>query len=197
MNDTQTPIDLDNFPLNEALRFADENSTTGGLVTQAALKTLAAKCRELTAVTEQLSEMTLRWELTNDSLFDKRALADRLAEELTAAREELADWRNAAEQVKAEYPDEVHCSCVAILRKQLKDTTEQRDAASAEFYRYHGLWDRATKQLETVMYQRDRLAEALRGVLRGTGCCQSDKPESHPLAKYKNALIALQSLKEH
>jgi len=53
MNDTPTPIDLDNFPLNEALRFADENSTTGGLVTQAALKTLAAKCRELTAVTEQ------------------------------------------------------------------------------------------------------------------------------------------------
>lgn len=40
-----------------------------------------------------------------------------------------------------------------------KQVTEQRDAASAEFYRYHGLWDRATKQLETVMYQRDRLAE--------------------------------------
>jgi hypothetical protein len=50
-----------------------------------------------------------------------------LNKELTAAREELADWHNAAEQVKAEYPDEVHCSCVAILRKQLKDSTEQRD----------------------------------------------------------------------
>ena len=38
--------------------------------------------RELTAAREELDEMTLRWELTNDSLFDKRALADRLAEAL-------------------------------------------------------------------------------------------------------------------
>ena len=50
---------------------------------------------------------------------------------------------------------------VVELNNQLTAVTEQRDAASAEFYRYHGLWDRATKQLETVMYQRDRLAEAL------------------------------------
>ena len=53
------------------------------------------------------------------------------------------------------------------------------------------------RELTAVTEQRDRLAEALRGVLHGTGCCQSDKPESHPLAKYKNALIALQSLNEH
>jgi hypothetical protein len=49
-------------------------------------------------------------------------------------------------------------------------------------------------ELTTVTEQRDRLAEALRGVLRATGCCPSDRPESHQLAKYKNALIALQSL---
>lgn len=30
----------------------------------------------------QLEEMTLRWERTNDALFDERALADRLAEAL-------------------------------------------------------------------------------------------------------------------
>ena len=52
-------------------------------------------------------------------------------------------------------------SAVDYASDQLTRVTEQRDAASAEFYRYHGLWDRATKQLETVMYQRDRLAEAM------------------------------------
>ena len=52
-------------------------------------------------------------------------------------------------------------SYISWLERELTAVTEQRDAASAEFYRYHGLWDRATKQLETVMYQRDRLAEAL------------------------------------
>jgi len=50
-------IDLDNLPLAEALGFADEGSTTGGLLTHAALKTLAAGCRELTAVTEQRDEL--------------------------------------------------------------------------------------------------------------------------------------------
>ena len=57
---TPTPskdeVNLDNLPLKDALRFVDENSTTGGLFTKAALKTLAAKCRELTAVTEQRDE---------------------------------------------------------------------------------------------------------------------------------------------
>lgn len=52
------------------------------------------------------------------------------------------------------------------IATKLEIVTEQLDAASAEFYRYHGLWDRATKQLETVMYQRDRLAEALRKIQR-------------------------------
>ena len=52
-------------------------------------------------------------------------------------------------------------SYISWLERELTAVTEQRDAASAEFYRYHGLWDRATKQLETVMYQRDRLAEAM------------------------------------
>ncbi len=50
---------------------------------------------------------------------------------------------------------------VPQLERELTAVTEQRDAANAEFYRYYGLWDRATKQLETVTEQRDRLAEAL------------------------------------
>ena len=50
------------------------------------------------------------------------------------------------------------------LERELTAVTEQRDAANAEFYRYYGLWDRATKQLETVTEQRDRLAEALKRI---------------------------------
>ena len=45
---------------------------------------------QLRRVTEQRDEMTLRWELTNDSLFDKRALADRLAEALESIIGEAA-----------------------------------------------------------------------------------------------------------
>ena len=54
---------------------------------------------------------------------------------------------------------------VPQLERELTAVTEQRDAANAEFYRYYGLWDRATKQLETVTEQRDRLAEALKELL--------------------------------
>jgi uncharacterized coiled-coil DUF342 family protein len=50
---------------------------------------LTAAREELKAVTKQRDEMTLRWELTNDSLFDKRALADRLAEALRNIKNEL------------------------------------------------------------------------------------------------------------
>jgi len=53
---------------------------------------------------------------------------------------------------------------VPQLERELTAVTEQRDAANAEFYRYYGLWDRATKQLETVTEQRDRLAEAMRKI---------------------------------
>jgi hypothetical protein len=78
------------------------------------------------------------------------------------------------------------CDLLNNLETELTAVTEQRDAASAEFYRYHGLWDRATKQLETVMYQRDRLAEAL-NKYRG----QIDNEGNH------SAPEALQSLNQN
>jgi hypothetical protein len=56
MNESE--IDLDNLPLVEALRFAHEGSTTGGLLTHAALKTLAAGCRELTAARAEIEAVT-------------------------------------------------------------------------------------------------------------------------------------------
>ncbi len=58
-----------------------------------------------------------------------------------------------------EHDEEVALAFTACrtLERELTAVTEQRDAANAEFYRYYGLWDRATKQLETVTEQRDRL----------------------------------------
>jgi hypothetical protein len=42
-------------------------------------------------IRSERDEMTLRWERVNDALFNERALADRLAHELSC----LADWRDA------------------------------------------------------------------------------------------------------
>ena len=45
------------------------------------------------------------------------------------ARAELAEWTDSAKNVRKEYDDEHHCSCVAILRKLLKDAERERDEA--------------------------------------------------------------------
>ena len=45
----------------------------------------------------------------------------RLIAERYEARAELAEWHDAAKHVDADHPDEKHCGCVAILRKQLTD----------------------------------------------------------------------------
>jgi hypothetical protein len=43
------------------------------------------------------------------------------------ARAELAEWKDSALNARKEYDDEHHCSCVAILRKLLKDAERKRD----------------------------------------------------------------------
>jgi hypothetical protein len=45
----------------------------------------------------------------------------RLMAERDDAREALAEWHDAALHVDSDHPDEMHCGCVPILRKQLKD----------------------------------------------------------------------------
>jgi hypothetical protein len=50
--------------------------------------------------------------------------ARRLERERDEAREELEDWRNAAKGAENPHPDEVHCTCVPLLHKQLKDARE-------------------------------------------------------------------------
>jgi hypothetical protein len=50
--------------------------------------------------------------------------ARRLERERDEAREELEDWRNAAKGAENPHPDEVHCTCVPLLHKMLKEARE-------------------------------------------------------------------------
>jgi hypothetical protein len=50
--------------------------------------------------------------------------AERLERERDEAREELEDWRNAAMGAETPHPDEVHCTCVPLLHKLLKEARE-------------------------------------------------------------------------
>jgi hypothetical protein len=94
---TETPrtdeweIYLDNLPLAAALSFADEGSTTGGLLTHAALKTLAAGCRELAAVTEQRDRLAEALKGADECLemanFSKYEYTRRMINEALAAVE--------------------------------------------------------------------------------------------------------------
>lgn len=84
--------------------------------------------KEYDQAIEQRDEMTLRWELTNDSLFDKRALADRLAEELTTTRQ-------------------AHDVVVLAFRKvdaELATVTKQRDRLAEALQKVVTSWDEAT-----------------------------------------------------
>ena len=65
-------------------------------------------------------------------------------------REELEDWHNAAKHVEADHPDEAHCGCVPILRKQ---NTELRTSL--------GWLVRACEQ-RIPWGQREKLDEELR-----------------------------------
>jgi hypothetical protein len=81
MNESE--IDLDNLPLAEALSFADEGSTTGGLLTHAALKTLAAGCRELTAARAEIEAIHATGGCSFKELHRVIEQRDRLAELLS------------------------------------------------------------------------------------------------------------------
>jgi hypothetical protein len=59
-------------------------------------------------------------------------LARRLERERDEARAELAEWTDSALNARKEYDDEHHCSCVAILRKLLKDAERERNEAREE-----------------------------------------------------------------
>jgi hypothetical protein len=88
--------------------------------------------------------------LTLASVTEQR---DRLERELDEVREKLADWENSAAHVEADHPDEVHCSCVPILRKLLCDARLERDEAVNNY-------ETAVLREHRMQDQRDRLAGA-------------------------------------
>lgn len=106
--------------------------------------------------------------------------ARRLECERDEAREALADWENAADHVEANHPDEVHCSCVPVLRKLLADARKERDEAIAdrdiarlsalESDRAH---DRMVAELEKVYKERDdALSQIVQAECRAERFCQ-------------------------
>ena len=156
--DSPTPrtdeVNLDNLPLEDALRFADENNTTGGLLIMAALKTLEVGCRELTAVTKEHDIVVLELRRVDNQLTAVTEQRDRLAEELKETKKHLKDANRGAEinahalrinadklttareEIK-ELDEELHTH-VTRLSNSLTAVTEQRDEARklAERYRY-------------------------------------------------------------
>jgi hypothetical protein len=69
-------------------------------------------------MTIQLGEQAARE--IND--LHRRRVAEMLKRERIAELEqELEDWRNAAKGAENPHPDEVHCTCVPLLRKLLQD----------------------------------------------------------------------------
>ena len=81
-------------------------------------------------------------------------LLNKLEREVDEVREKLADWENSAAHVEADHPDEVHCSCVPILRKLLCDARLERDEAVNNY-------ETAALREHRVQEQRDRLAKVL------------------------------------
>jgi hypothetical protein len=61
---------------------------------------------------------------------------EKVYKERDEARAELAEWTDSAKNVRKEYDDEHHCSCVPILRKLLKDAERERDEWAAMCGRY-------------------------------------------------------------
>jgi hypothetical protein len=75
-------------------------------------------------------------------------VARKLERERDEARAELAEWTDSAKNVRKEYDDEHHCSCVPILRKLLKDAERERDEWAAMCGRYKQERDEQLKDLE-------------------------------------------------
>jgi cytochrome c1 len=51
----------------------------------------------------------------------EKGLREKAERERDEARAALSEWEDAAMHVDSDHPDEKHCGCVPILRKQLKD----------------------------------------------------------------------------
>jgi hypothetical protein len=119
---SESEIDLDNLPLAEALRFADEGSTTGGLVTRAALKTLAAGCRELTAARAEIEELKSRFTKLDEPKYSGSPMLDAVLKERNP---EFDEW---VASLPATYWARYDLSAARIgWEFGRREVTEQRD----------------------------------------------------------------------
>jgi len=96
--------------------------------------------------------------------------AQDLETELTAVREEIERLDTAG--IHSCHKDCQRPNCVLRrerdeARAELEKLTECYKVSDEEFYKYHSLLYRATKKLETVTEQRDRLAEAITSIASG------------------------------
>jgi hypothetical protein len=77
---------------------------------------------------ESLLDFTRRLERERDEAREKLRDLERRNHDtnrkLSDALAELEDWRNAAKGAENPCPDEVHCTCVPLLHKMLKDARE-------------------------------------------------------------------------
>jgi hypothetical protein len=80
----------------------------------------------------RINELCEVLQKTEKDLEFRRGLYKVQEQYLEAARAELAEWKDSAKNVRKEFEDEHHCSCVAILRKLLKDAERERDEARSE-----------------------------------------------------------------
>jgi hypothetical protein len=49
------------------------------------------------------------------------------ADEIERLKAIVDDWENAAKHVESDHPDEVHCGCVPVLRKRVRELEEAID----------------------------------------------------------------------
>lgn len=103
----------------------------------AELKVRLAGMEEQLAASQMLYDMASKerdrlvkdWKTEASRCQDAILQRDTLAAENARLKDELDDWHNAAKHVEAEHPDEVHCGCVAILRKKYNDLRESMTEA--------------------------------------------------------------------
>jgi predicted Zn-dependent protease len=99
---------------------------------------------------EEMLELARKLEQERDEAREafKISYNERVKAELERdeARAELAEWTDSALNARKEYDDEHHCSCVAILRKLLKDAERERDEWAAMCGRYKQERDEAREQ---------------------------------------------------
>ena len=68
-------------------------------------------------------------EATEKEVYAMLERAQKAERERDEAMEMLENWEDSAAHVEEDYPDEVHCGCVPVLRKLLHDARRERDEA--------------------------------------------------------------------